>query len=100
MAIGRFQAALFSRTVFLPIKNAVMLAVESVFELHVFLHVEENARTECSPLASCRGVLAEFARILVSARYLLAIPLAFVSQSEPPAGEAAALERLTLWLQR
>jgi len=27
-------------------------AIQSVFELHVFLHVEENARVEFSPLAS------------------------------------------------
>ena len=78
MAIRRFQAALFSRTVFLPIKNAVMPAVESVFELQVFLHIDENARTEFSPLASSRGVLAEFARIILFAAVLLANPLAFL----------------------
>jgi hypothetical protein len=46
--------------------------------LHVFLHVEENARAEFSPLASSRGVVAEFARIVFFVLLLLAIPLAFL----------------------
>ena len=56
MPIARFKAALFSRMVFLPIENAATPAVESILELHVFPHVEENARTEIFPLASSRRV--------------------------------------------
>jgi len=56
MPIARFKAALFSRMVFLPIENAATPAVESILELRVFPHVEENERTEIFPLASSRRV--------------------------------------------
>ena len=56
MPIARFKAALFSRMVFLPIENAATPAVESILELRVFSHVEENERTEIFPLTSSRRV--------------------------------------------
>ena len=100
MPIARFKAALFSRMVFLPIENAATPAVESILELHVFPHVEENARTEIFPLASCAGVSAEFVRIVHSLVVLLANLLAFLGLAVLPAGEAARCERLKNWLQR
>ena len=100
MPIARFKAALFSRMVFLPIENAATPAVESILELHVFPHVEENARTEIFPLASCAGVSAEFVRIVHSLVVLLANLLAFLGLAVLPAGETAALEQFKIWLQR
>jgi hypothetical protein len=47
--------------VILPVKNAVSPAIQSVFELHVFLHVEENERAEFFPLESCGRVRANCA---------------------------------------
>jgi hypothetical protein len=44
-----------------------MSAVQSIFELHVFLHVEENERAEFFALASSRRVAAELVRIGVRA---------------------------------
>ena len=96
MPIARFKAALFSRMVFLPIENAATPAVESILELHVFPHVEENARVEFFPLESSRGVVAEFVRIVHSP----VAPLAFLSKAVLPAGEIARGERLKIWLQR
>ena len=81
------QCSLFRRIVFLPVKNAVMPAVQSIFELHVFLHVEENERAKFFPLASSRGVAAEFVRIVASPFVLLANLLAFLSKPVLPAGE-------------
>ena len=49
----------------MPVKNAVTPAEQSVFELHVFLHVEENERAEFFPLESSGGVAAEFVRIYI-----------------------------------
>ena len=100
MAIRRFQAALFSRTVFLPIKNAVMPAVHSIFDLHVFLHVEENERAEFFPLTSSGGVAAELARIVRSLLGLLANLLAFLGFPVLPAGETALPKQFKKWLQR
>ncbi len=54
--------------VILPVKNAVSPAIQSVFELHVFLHVEENERAEFFPLASSGGVAAESVRIAFASR--------------------------------
>ena len=96
MPIARFKAALFSRMVFLPIENAATPAVESILELHLFPHVEENARSEIFPLASCAGVSAEFVRIVHS----LVVLLAFLGLAVLPAGETAALEQFKIWLQR
>jgi hypothetical protein len=84
----------------LPVKNAVTPAIESVFELHVFLHVEENERAEFLPLASSGGVAAEFERIVRSLLVLLANLLAFLSKPVLPAGEIARRERFKIWLQR
>ena len=77
-----------------------MPAVQSVFELHVFLHVEENERAEFLPLASSRRVLAEFVRIVDSHVGLLANLLAFLGLPVLPAGETAHCERFRFWLQR
>ena len=100
MPIARFKAALFSRMVFLPIENAATPAVESILELHVFLHVEENERAESFPLGSSRRVVAELVRIVASPSVLLANLLAFLSKAVLPAGEVVRLERLKTWLQR
>jgi hypothetical protein len=73
---------------------------KSVFELHVFLHVEENERAESFPLASSGGVAAGFARIVGSLSVLLANLLAFSLKPVLAAGETASLEAVTIWLQR
>ena len=83
-----------SRLVGLPIKNAVTPAEESVFDLHAFLHVEENERAEFSPLASSRGVAAESVRIVHSRVGLLANLLAFLVFPILPAGETAPIKHL------
>jgi hypothetical protein len=67
----------------LPVKNAVTPAIQSVFELHVFLPVEENERAEFFPLASSGGVAAESVRIVGSLAALLANLLAFLVFSGP-----------------
>ena len=77
-----------------------MSTIHPIFLLHVFLHVEENARAEFSPLASSRRVLAELARIVFFLIDLLAIPLAFVVPNLPNDGEVPPREVLTVWLQR
>jgi len=99
-AIGRAKRSLFSRIVLLPIKFPVTPAVQSVFEPHAFLHVEENARAEFFPLTSSRRVATEFARIVFGRPGLLAILLAFGSFPVLPAGEAPRREALKIWLQR
>jgi hypothetical protein len=78
----------------LPVKNAVTPAEQSVFQLHVFLHVEENERAEFFPLASSRGVAAESVRIVHSPVALLANLLAFLGFPVLPAGEVARRERV------
>ena len=65
-----------------------------------FLHVEENERAEFLPLASSRGVAAESVQIVGSLVALRANPLAFLAKPVLPAGEAAQVERLKIWLQR
>ena len=77
-----------------------MPAIESVFESHVFLHVEENERAELFPLASTRRVAAEFVRIVGSRVVLLANLLALLVFPVLPAEEAAHLKRFKIWLQR
>jgi hypothetical protein len=94
------KCSLLFRAVVLPVKNAVAPAVQSIFELHVFLHVEENERAESFPLASSGGVATEFARIVHSSVGLLANLLAFLVLPVLPAGEIARRERLKNWLQR
>ena len=91
--VGRAERSLFFRAVLLPVKVAVTAAIQSIFLLHVFLHVEENERTEFFPLESIRGVVAEFVRIVHSPVDLLANPLAFLGFPVLPAGETAALEQ-------
>jgi hypothetical protein len=86
--------------VILPVKNAVSPAIQSVFELHVFLHVEENERAEFFPLASSRRVVADSVRIVHSRVGLLANLLAFLVFPILPAGEIAPHERFKIWLQR
>ena len=81
-------------------KNAVVPAIQSVFELHVFLYVEENERTEFFPLASSGGVAAESARILDSRVDLLANLLAFIVFPVLPARETALRKQFKKWLQR
>jgi len=44
--------------------------------------------------------MAEFARIVLVALDLLAIPLAFVSETVLPLGETLGREEFTFWLQR
>ena len=94
------KCSLFLRIVLLPIKNAVTPAIQSIFQLHVFLHVEENERTEFFPLASSRRVVAESVRIVHSPVALLANLLAFLSKPVLPAGETARCEQFKIWLQR
>ena len=77
-----------------------MPAVQSIFQLHVSLHVEENERAEFFPLASSRGVAAESVRIVRSRVGLLANLLAFLVLPVLPAGEIACGERFKIWLQR
>ena len=77
-----------------------MPAIQSVFELHVFLHVWESERAEFFPLASSRGVAAEFVRIVRSLLGLLANLLALLGFPVLPAGEIARRERFKIWLQR
>jgi hypothetical protein len=84
----------------LPVKDAVTPAEQSIFELHVFLHVEENERAESFPLASTQRVATEFARIVGSLRVLLANLLAFLGLAVLPAGETARYEQFKNWLQR
>jgi hypothetical protein len=74
--------------------------VQSVFELHVFLHVEENERAEFFRLASSGGVAGEFVRIVHSPSVLLANLLAFLVFPILPAGEIARREQFKNWLQR
>ena len=73
-----------------------MSAVQSIFELHVFLHVEENERAEFFALGSSRRVAAELVRIVRSRVDLLA----FLVFPVLPAEETAALEQFKFWLQR
>ena len=68
--------------------------------MHVFLHVEENERAEFFPLASSRGVAAEFARIVGSLAVLLANLLAFLVFANLTAGETAHFKQFKFWLQR
>ena len=77
-----------------------MPAIQSVFELHVFLHVEENERAEFFLLESSGGVATEFVRIVHSPVALLANLLAFLSKPVLPAGEIARREQFKNWLQR
>ena len=77
-----------------------MPAIESIFQLHVFLHVEENERAEIVPLESSRGVAAELVRIVHSRINLLANLLAFLGFPVLPAGEIARREQFKKWLQR
>ena len=77
-----------------------MPAIQSVFELHVVLHVEENERAEFFPLTSSGGVAAELARIVRSLLGLLANLLAFLVSPVLPAGETTHHERFKKWLQR
>ena len=77
-----------------------MPAIQSVFELHVFLHVEKNERAEFFPLASTRGVAADLVRIVSSVVDLLANLLAFLVFPVLPAGETAHFKRFKNWLQR
>ena len=77
-----------------------MPAIQSIFELHVFLHVEENERAQFFRLESSRGVVAELVRIVHPLLDLLANLLAFLSKPVLPAGEIARRERLKFWLQR
>ena len=77
-----------------------MPAEQSVFELHVFLHVEENERAEFFPLGSTGGVATESVRIVDSRLSLLANLLAFLGFPVLPAGEAPRREGLKIWLQR
>ena len=77
-----------------------MPAVQSEFELHVFLHVEENERAEFFPLASSGRVAPEFVRIVRLPVVLLANLLAFLVYPVLPAGEIARRERFKNWLQR
>lgn len=100
VSISGVKRPLLGRFVVLPIKNAVVPAVESVFELHGFLHIKENARAEVFPLASSGGVVAEHARIVNSRGGLLANLLAFLGLAVLPAGEVARREQLKNWLQR
>jgi len=86
--------------VILPVKNAVSPAIQSVFELHVFLHVEENERAEFFPLESSRGVVAELVRIVHPSIVLLANLLAFLVFPVLPAGETVHFKQFKFWLQR
>jgi heme/copper-type cytochrome/quinol oxidase subunit 4 len=77
-----------------------MSTIQSVFELHVFLHVEENERAEFFPLESSCGIVAELVRIVASPVVLLANLLAFLSKPVLPAGETADFKQFKNWLQR
>ena len=52
------------------------------------------------PLASSRGVAAEFVRIVASPVVLLANLLAFLAFPVLPAGETAHFKQFKKWLQR
>ena len=99
-SVAGAKGSLLLRAVVLPVENAVTSAIESVFELHVFLHVEENERAEFFPLASTGGVATECVRIVDSPVDLLANLLAFFSRPVLPAGEIARREQFKFWLQR
>ena len=86
------KRSLLARIVFLPVKNAVTPAVQSIFELHVFLHVEENEHAEFFPLASSGGVATELVRIVHPQGDLLA----FIGFSVLPAGETAHLKQFKI----
>jgi hypothetical protein len=73
LSINRFAAS----------KKRVTPTTQSVFQLHVFLHVEENERAEIFPLASSRGVAAKYARIVHPLVPFLANLLAFLSKPGP-----------------
>jgi hypothetical protein len=73
-----------------------MSAIQSIFDLHVLLHVEENERAEFFRLASSGGVAAEFVRIVHPRLDLLA----YLVFPVLPAGEIARRKRFKKWLQR
>ena len=100
MFVGCAKCSLLLRAVILPVENAVVPAVHLVFELHVFLHVEESEQAEFLPLASSRRVLAELVRIVHSRVVLLANLLAFLVFPVLPAGETAHFKQFKIWLQR
>jgi hypothetical protein len=100
VSLGCAKCSLLLRVILLPIKHAVMPAIHSVFELHVFLHVEENERAELFPLASSGGVAAGSVRIVHSQARLLANLLAFLVSPVLPAGETALPKQFKKWLQR
>src|SRR6266496_4677721 len=85
--LGGAKRSLLLRAVVLPVKNTVTPAIQSVFELHVFLHVEESERAEFFPLASSGGAAAELVRIVCPRFVLLANLLAFLVFPVLPAGE-------------
>jgi hypothetical protein len=68
--------------------------------LHVFLHIEENERTEFFSLASSRRLVAELVRIVHSRVAFLANLLAFVGFPVLPAEEVAHIKQFKKWLQR
>ncbi len=77
-------------------KKYCYAAEQSIFELHVFLHVEENERVEFFRLASSCGVAIELVRIVHSRVGLLA----FLVFPVLPAGETAHFKQFKFWLQR
>jgi hypothetical protein len=81
-------------------KKYCYAAEQSIFELHVFLHVEENERVEFFRLASSCGVAIELVRIVHSRFDLLANLLAFLVFPVLPAEETADFKQFKFWLQR
>jgi len=82
-------------------KNAVTPAIHSVFELHVFLHVEENERAEFFPLASADEVAAELVRNCAPAiRFCWQICWHFSFFRSCQLEKSLTLSGLKNWLQR
>ena len=92
--VARSKRSLPMRFVLLPIKPAIAPAIQSVLLLHVFLHVEENARAKIFPLPSTRGVVTELARIVSSRSICWQIRWHLGSETALPDGEAPRCEAL------
>lgn len=99
-SIARSKRSLPLGIIRLPVESAVPPAIQSVLLLHVFLHVEENARAKILPLRSTRGVLTELARIVSANSICWQFRWHLVSETVLLSGEPLRCEAITIWLQR
>ena len=76
--------------------NRFASTLKSIFQLHGFLHVQENARAKSFLLGSSRGRVAEYA----SSLDLAAFPLALDLRKVLPTREIRRREEFKFWLQR